>query len=296
VVEECRGLLDRGIHELCLVGQDLGSYGKDRGEEFFKGEFFEKGRSRLDTLFAAVSELPGSFWVRLLYIHPDNFPFQILEFFTRDSRFLPYFDLPFQHASAPLLAAMNRGGSKETYLRLIDHIRAALPDAVIRSTFLVGFPGETEEDFAELLDFQQKAALDWLGVFSYSREEDTPAYTMKNRVPKKIAAERQRIVEAAQLPLSGERMNRFIGRTLDVLVEEELSAPFSAAEAPRGAPAGGGASLGGSGEGLYLGRLFCQAPEIDGVTVITSDTALVPGSIVRGAVIRRAGIDLEVRV
>jgi ribosomal protein S12 methylthiotransferase len=266
VLGECRTLLERGIRELCFIGQDLGSYGKDRDG------ISAKGRTRLDALLVLVSELPGAFWVRLLYIHPDNFPFEILELFQKDSRLLPYFDLPFQHASKPLLRAMNRGGDRETYLRLLERIRSALPGAVIRSTFLAGFPGETEEDFAELLDFQKEAALDWLGVFCYSREEDTPAYRMKNQVPKKTAGERKRIIEEAQLSISAARMERFIGRTLDVLVEEEM------------------------GSGLYLGRLFCQAPEVDGSAVISCENPLVPGSLVRGRVTGRAGIDLEVRV
>jgi ribosomal protein S12 methylthiotransferase len=311
VLDECRTLLDRGIRELCLIGQDLGAYGRDGA-----GAFFKPGQNRLAELFDALSGLSGSFWIRLLYIHPDNFPLPLLEFFKRDRRFLPYFDLPFQHGSESLLRAMNRRGGADKYLRLLDAIREALPDAVIRSTFLVGFPGETEEDFDRLLEFQKKAAFDWLGVFCYSREEDTPAYTMKGRVPKKIAALRKRVVEEAQIPISEARMDRFIGRTLDVLVEEEFNAPGAAdpgaAAESSGAAAGGhdtpgaaaasaaaaensgGEGPGGDG-GLYLGRLYCQAPEVDGAAVITGSGPLVPGSMVRCRVTGRAGIDMEVR-
>jgi ribosomal protein S12 methylthiotransferase len=223
----------------------------------------------------ALASLSGSFWVRLLYIHPDNFPFEILEFCKNDPRFLPYFDLPFQHASPRLLRAMNRSGGPGAYLRLIAAIRVALPDAVIRSTFLVGFPGETEEDFAALTAFQEAARLDWLGVFSYSHEEGTPAYAMKPRVPKKTALERKRIIEEAQIPISEKQMDRFVGRSLDLLVEEAL-AP-SAEE---------------GGERIYLGRLFCQAPEVDGAAVLLSESSLAPGSMVRCTALRRTGFDL----
>ncbi|GHT76313.1 ribosomal protein S12 methylthiotransferase RimO [Spirochaetia bacterium] len=181
VVEECKRLLDRGIRELCLIGQDLGVYGSDL-----------PGKQSLSTLLEALSALEGQFWVRLLYIHPDNFPLPILDLCRRDGRFLPYFDIPFQHGAAGILRAMNRRGTAESYLTLIGKIRDTLPDAVIRSTFLVGFPGENLEDFEALLEFQEKARLDWAGAFTYSREEGTPAYGMKNRVAKRVAEERKR--------------------------------------------------------------------------------------------------------
>ncbi|GHT64717.1 ribosomal protein S12 methylthiotransferase RimO [Spirochaetia bacterium] len=262
VLAECRELLGRGIRELCLIGQDIGSYGKD----------FSDGKSLLPDLLEALSELEGDFWVRLLYIHPDNFPLPILDIIHRDKRFLPYFDLPFQHGSEKILAAMNRRGNAAAYLSLIETIRSRLPDTVIRSTFLLGFPGEADEDFRALLDFQDKAQLDWLGCFTYSREEDTPAYSMKNRVPKKLAAERKRMVEERQISISEKQMDRFVGREFDVLVEEAVDEE----------------------DGLYLGRLYCQAPEVDGAAVINSDRNLAPGAFVRGRVTGRAGFDLEV--
>ena len=290
IVEECRRLLERGIRELCLIGQDLGSYGLDLGGGEDAG---------LPALLETLSALEGQFWVRLLYIHPDNFPLPILDLFRRDERFLPYFDIPFQHGSAPLLRAMNRRGNADSYLRLTDTIRAALPDAVIRSTFLLGFPGETGADFEALLDFQNTLKLDWAGAFAYSREEGTPAYAMKNRVPKKLAAERKQIVEERQIPISQNRMERFIGRTMDVLVEERISA--AEAVAANAAANIAGSDPGHSPEaaddgGLYLGRLACQAPEVDGAAVISADRDLKPGTFVRGRVFARAGFDLEVRV
>jgi ribosomal protein S12 methylthiotransferase len=282
VVAECRRFLERGIRELCLVGQDLGSYGLDWPGRDPGGV--------LPELLGDLSALEGDFWVRFLYIHPDNFPRGILDLCRRDPRLLPYFDIPFQHGSAAVLRAMNRRGSAEAYLALIDTIRGALPDAVIRSSFLTGFPGETEDDFEALLEFQTRAALDWAGVFAYSREEGTPAYTMKGRVSKGLAAERKAIIEERQIPITWGRMDRFIGRTMDVLVEESVTAPGNRALSGREGP---------PREALYLGRLFCQAPEVDGAAVIDSFepgcTELRPGTFIRGRVYARAGFDLEVK-
>ncbi len=266
VVDECRGLLRRGVKELCLIGQDLGSYGVDGAAGTNPA-----GNCLLPELLDALSALEGQFWVRLLYIHPDNFPRRILDNCARDPRILPYFDLPFQHASPRVLRAMNRRGDSASYLALIADIRAAVPDATIRSTFLVGFPGETEEDFRALLDFQAAARLDWLGSFTYSREEGTAAYGMAGRVAKKVAAERKAAIEELQTRISEERMDRFVGRKLRLLVEEKVEGE----------------------DGLYLARAACQAPEVDGATVLSADTELVPGTFVTGLVFGRAGFDLD---
>ena len=262
IKDECKALLDRGIKELCLIGQDLGSYGMDFGAPV------------LPELLEAISRINGDFWLRLLYIHPDHFPHSILDILKEDRRFLPYFDLPFQHGSEKILRIMGRQGKAETYLSLIETIRGIFPDAVIRSTFMTGFPGETDNDFQNLLDFQEKAQLDWMGCFGYSREEDTPAYSMKPRIAKKISTERKKALEERQISITEKRMDRFVGRNFDVLVEEKIEGE----------------------DGLYLGRLPCQAPEVDGSAVISSDRDLAPGAIVQSRVFARAGVDLEVRV
>jgi len=267
IAEECRALLNRGIKELCIIGQDIGSY-----------------HDGLQKLLKAISALEGNFWVRLLYIHPDHFPAEILDLIEKDTRFLPYFDIPFQHASEKILAAMNRRGNSEKYLELIKNIRARLPNAVIRSTFLLGFPGETEEDFSALLDFQQKAKLDWLGCFAFSREEGTAAYSMKNRVPAKTAAARKKIIEEKQIPITEKNTERFVNQTLDVLVEEKFTG-------------NGGAE---NCEYIRLGRLYCQAPDIDGAAVIItheeSDEKLKLGTFIKCKVAARRGFDLEVHI
>jgi ribosomal protein S12 methylthiotransferase len=257
VLAEAEELLARGVRELILVAQDLGSFGTDRGA----GE--------LTALLRDLGRIGGEFWLRLLYIHPDHFPEEILELFASDTRLLPYFDLPFQHASAAVLSRMGRRGSAERYLALIRRIRERLPDAVLRSTFLVGFPGETEEDFHRLLEFQQVAELDWAGVFAYSREEGTPAYGFPGRVSRRLAAQRQSQVEQAQVPITRARLQRHLGRVLPVLIEEPVL-----------------------GEALSLGRAYLQAPEVDGLVVVRA-AGLEPGSLQRVRIERVAGVDLE---
>ena len=268
IIEECKILLGRGIKELCLIGQDLGSFGKD----------FTNDPGGLAGLMKALSRLEGDFWIRLLYIHQDNFPMSILGIIEQDKRFLPYFDIPFQHGSEKILQKMNRRGNCKTYLELIEKIRSRFDDAVIRTTFLTGFPGETEEDFELLLDFQQKARVDWLGCFAYSREEDTPAFGMKGRVAKKLSIERRGLVEERQIPITEKQMERFVSRNFEVLVEEKFEAHDNDKQ-----------------ETLYLGRLPFQAPEVDGAAVIISSRALELGAKLPCRVIARRGIDLEVK-
>jgi len=266
IVDECRTLLARGIKELCIIGQDIGAYGMEGMKV-----------SKLPELLNAISKQEGDFWVRLLYIHPDHFPLEILDIMEQDLRILPYFDIPFQHASQKILTAMNRTGlnqnnAAEKYLELLNVIRSRLPNAVIRSTLLTGFPGETDEDFAELLDFQQKAKIDWLGCFAYSREEGTAAFPMKGQVSEKTAALRKQTIEEKQIPITEKNMERFAGSEQLVLIEEQI-------------------------DDFWLGRLYCQAPDIDGATVITgSKVSLQTGSFVKCRILARRGFDLEAQV
>ena len=298
IIEECKTLLKRGIIELNIIGQDIGVYGEDFSNT-----------SRLPDLLNEISKLEGNFWVRLLYIHPDHFPLQILDTIERDKRFLPYFDIPFQHASTKILTAMNRNKHYYTlrdanyelslppqeipanrYLTLLEIIRRRLPNAVIRSTFLLGFPGETEDDFTELLDFQIKANLDWLGCFTYSREEETAAYSMKGRVPSKISVMRKSLIEEKQLKITEKNMNRFVDQVFDVLIEEEFASEETDTDE----------------EKIWLGRLYCQAPEVDGAAVVVcqpDDTRensangqnIKAGTFIKCKVTARLGFDLEVK-
>ncbi|WP_461255523.1 30S ribosomal protein S12 methylthiotransferase RimO [Treponema sp. R80B11-R83G3] len=317
VLEECNTLLDRGIRELCIIGQDIGAFGTDTAKCSASTEDTAKNAvkrsssiaitgaetaSKLPELLEAISSLKKKehFWVRLLYIHPDHFPLKILDLMEKDTRFLPYFDIPFQHASSKMLTAMNRHGSAEKYLALLETIRARLPNAVIRSTFLLGFPGETEEDFAQLLDFQEKANLDWLGCFAYSREEGTVAYSMKKRVPVKTAEKRKQIIEERQIPITEKNMNRFVSQNLEVLVEEQVAAGDTAAGDTAAGKSAAESTSSEESETLWLGRLYCQAPDIDGAAVIvkseTSEVNPQLGNFAKCRVIARRGFDLEVGV
>jgi len=256
VADAARGLLAAGAHELVLIAQDLGSYGRDRGA------------AELPALLGDLAALPGRFWVRLLYVHPDHFPLEVLPIMRDDPRFLPYLDVPFQHASPAILAAMGRKADPEANLRLVERIRAELPGAVLRSTFLVGFPGETDRDAELLAGFQEAAALDWVGVFTYSREEGTRAHDLPGRVPRRVADARRAAVEERQVPITWARRDRHLGAELDVLVEEPVE-----------------------GEELSIGRAYLQAPDVDGLTVVRA--ASEPGTVVRIRIERRNGFDLE---
>ncbi|MBN2049568.1 MAG: 30S ribosomal protein S12 methylthiotransferase RimO [Spirochaetales bacterium] len=259
ILKEVRDLLDRGIFELNLIGQDLGSFGRDTGE------------GNIADLLSDITRLRGDFWVRLLYIHPDNFPEQILEICREDPRILPYFDIPFQHGSPGVLQKMGRRGTAGDYLNLADRIRTALPGAVLRTTFLVGFPGETREAFAELVDFQRRLQPDWLGVFTWSREEGTAAASMSRFTApsRKTAEARREALMAAQENLTAEAMKRFLRRELPVLVEEPVT-----------------------GEDLALGRIYAQAPEVDGLTVIDA-AGLKGGDVTVCRITGVRGYDLE---
>jgi ribosomal protein S12 methylthiotransferase len=257
IIDEVTYLLDLGIIELNLVAQDLGSFGIDRGKE------------ELTTLFRSLACLPQHFWLRPLYIHPDRFLHEILDIIKADSRFLPYFDIPFQHASEKILRLMGRKGDSSRYLRLIEEIRDKIPGAVIRSTFLVGFPGECDHDFSSLLDFQKRAAINWLGCFAYSREEGTPAFTLPGRVKKSVILLRKREIESRQISVTEKWLDSIVGSCLDVLIEESVE-----------------------GEELSLGRSYMQAPEVDGLIVIHGKH-LVPGTITRVKIVRRNGMDID---
>jgi ribosomal protein S12 methylthiotransferase len=264
ILADAETLLGMGAKEIALIAQDIASWGTD----------FATPGDRLTTLIRRMLRVPEEFWLRLLYIHPDHFPEELLEIVAADPRVLPYFDLPFQHASVPILRAMGRSGSPTAYLSLIDTIRASLPDAVIRSTFLVGFPGEDDADRKALLDFQRHAEIDWLGVFEYSSEEGTRARSLG--VPG--AAERRRAkrfreeLESRQTPITWRRLDRFVGRDLPVLIEE----PFVDSD-------------------LAIGRAYLNAPEVDGNVVVHGDR-LAEGALVRCRIFKRNGFDLEAEV
>lgn len=268
VVAEVKHLAESGLREINLIAQDLGSYGVDL-------EDGGSGVCLLSDLLKEIDALPGDFIVRMLYIHPDNFPLEILDICAKSSRILSYFDIPFQHASADILAAMNRRGNAEKHLELLSAIRSKLPDAVVRTTFLCGFPGEGKDDVQDLEDFIKEARLEWAGFFSYSREEDTPAYNMeserKHNSKQKSVEKTVEKLQELQSAVTTEAFGRFIGKKLSLLVEESVEM-----------------------EDLYLCRAWFQAPEVDGLVVLHADEgSLLPGSFVDAEITGINGIDLE---
>lgn len=265
VVDEVRSLVGRGVKEINLIGQDLAAYGcgKDDG-------FTGSGRSHLRELMEALSAIPGQFWVRLLYIHPDHFNTDILDLMEKDARFLPYFDIPFQSGDDGIIRAMNRHGTAESYISLIKTIRTRFPESAIRTTFLTGFPGESEEAAENTRAFLKSIQSDWSGCFAYSTEEGTPAAKMKGKVPHKKAEARAAALGEIQAAITQERLKARVGKVYDVLIEEIIE------------------NKDGTDEGLAIGRAWFQAPEVDGSVVISYDLddeeavrQVVPGAVVR---------------
>ena len=282
ILDEIKQLLEDGVYEINLIGQDLAVYGKELG-------------TSLSSLLKKIAKFKGDFIVRPLYIHPDHFTDDIIEAIKSSSKLLPYFDIPFQSADDAIIRAMNRTGSYKKYSDLIKKIRTELPEATLRTTFLTGFPGETDEAAENTARFLQEIQPDWSGCFPYSREEDTPAYNMKPRVPAKTARARAARLEELQAAITAERLNRYVGKELNILVEELVT------EASQDSAAEDGASE-TSLEGLAIGRAWFQAPEVDGSVVIRYDLddkkaveAMAPGAVVTVKVLASTGVDLDSR-
>ena len=262
ILKEAERLIESGVYEINIVAQDLGAYGTDDG-----------GPSRFVELMDRLSSLPGDFVLRMLYIHPDTFPEGLIELVKERKKILPYLDIPFQHADERVLHAMKRTGNREKYLALIRRIREALPEAVIRTTIMLGFPGEDRKAFDEVMRFSEEARFDWMGSFLYSREEDTPAFDMRSEdeheKAHKKAARWQKELEALQQRITEENLQRFVGHEYIALVEEQIE-----------------------GEELAIGRIYSEAPDVDGLTVIMG-RGMKSGDRVRVGITRVRGIDLE---
>ena len=208
-----------------------------------------------------------------------------------DERFLPYFDVPFQSGADNTIHAMNRKGSFEKYVQLVEKIREVLPQTVLRTTFLTGFPGETDEDAKITRDFLQRIKPQWSGCFPYSREEDTPAYNQKPRVAQKIAAKRAQQLEEMQVSITENQLTKYVGTKTKVLIEEIIEVDENNAEEDE------------LFEGLAIGRAWFQAPEVDGNVVIRYDrddekqaAVMKSGNVVNVQVIAVSGVDLDSRL
>ena len=262
VVAEAERLIREGIYEINVIAQDLGAYGLDL-----------YGRSRFTELMETLAHIEGDFVLRMLYIHPDTFPMDLIDLVAREEKILPYFDIPVQHADERILKAMRRSGSGDKYASLFAAIREKNSDAVIRTTLMLGFPGEDGAAFETLIAFIRKAQPDWMGSFTYSREEDTPAYSMRNKKEHdkahKEALKWQKELEEVQSEITAHRLQRFVGKEYWALVEEKIE-----------------------GEDLAIGRIYSEAPDVDGLTVIMGRD-MKSGDKVRVGIRSVRGVDLE---
>jgi ribosomal protein S12 methylthiotransferase len=235
VVAEAEQLVAQGVRELTLIGQDTTCYGEDLGM-----------KDGLAQLLDSLARIPDLKWLRFLYAYPNKVTGRLLDTIARHDNICKYLDMPLQHASAAVLKSMRRGGNADIFLKTIERVRATVPDVAIRTTFITGFPGESEADFAVLSDFVRAAQLDWLGVFSYSDEEGSGAFNLGNKVPSRTIEARRRSLMRLQQSISRKSRARQVGRRFDLLVEGPSE------ETPL----------------LWEGRTHHQAPEIDGKVYI----------------------------
>jgi len=235
LVKEATHLASQGVKELVLISQDSTSYGTDLG--------MQDGLASLLEALAGVKRLR---WIRVLYAYPNLFSDRLIDVMNSSPKICKYVDMPLQHASANVLKAMKRGGTRRSLTRLINHIRRRIPDVTLRTTMIVGFPGETKADFDILKDFCREMEFDRLGVFTYSDEEDTIAFGSGPKIPARTAESRRRVLMKQQEAISARKNRTLIGRRLPILVE----------------------GLSQESDLLLQGRLESQAPEIDGICLI----------------------------
>ena len=244
IVDEAKRLADNGVKEIILVGQDLTQYGAD-----------ENRRNALPELLARLNNIEALRWIRLLYCYPSRITPELIDAVALLERVAKYIDIPIQHGDNKMLAAMNRRGKAEDYIRVIDELRTRVPGIALRSTFIVGFPGETDEAFRNLMEFVKRVRMDRVGTFTYSREEGTPAYNMSGQVSVRKARARLDKLMRLQQQISLECNSAFVGKELEVLVE------------------------GRTEDGVLFGRSYRDAPEIDGLVYLPGANA-EPGSFV----------------
>ncbi len=264
IVREAESLAARGVRELLLVSQDTTFYGVDRGE-----------RGALARLLRALDDIDGLAWIRLLYLYPTTITDEVLAAMAECDKVCRYIDLPLQHASTGVLRRMRRPGTRRTYERLLRRIRDRVPGVTLRTTFIVGFPGETEADIAELESFVRDTEFDHVGVFTYSHEEGTRAHGLKDDVPARVKRGRRNRIMALQKRLVARRQRNRIGTEIEVLIDGP------SADSPL----------------VLQGRLEGQAPEIDPVVYLTDcdPTAYAPGSLVAARIVGARDYDLAAR-
>ena len=244
LVREAQSLTKQGVKELILVAQDSTCYGLDI-----------YGKRSLDSLLRALSDASGAEWIRLMYAYPSKFPKEILPVIAERDNICSYIDMPMQHISTQMLKSMRRGITRKTTEELIHHIKETVPGITLRTTFIVGYPGETEEDFQELCDFVSTGALDRMGVFTYSQEDDTYAYILGDPISQEVKDERRTILMDIQKQISHDANQELIGKRVRAMVEQEIN-------------------------GEYQCRTEKDAPEVDNELYVRSDKPLKPGDMI----------------
>lgn len=257
IILETQKLVKGGVKELILIAQDLTFYGLDIYKE-----------RKLSTLLESLAQIPGLDWIRLQYAYPSQFPMDVLPIMNRYSNICKYLDMPLQHISDSMLKSMRRGITQKRTLELLDEIRKQVPGISIRTTLISGYPGETEKDFEELLEFVENQKFDRLGIFNYSHEEQTHAFTLEDNVPEEIKQERSEIIMEAQQSISLENNLKKVGSYLKILIDRKEG-------------------------GFWVGRTEFDSPEVDNEVLIDAQSHyLEPGQFYTMRIDRAEHFDL----
>lgn len=246
IVDEAKTLAAQGVKEVVLISQDTSLYGRDLYKE-----------NKLPELLTAISEVGGIEWIRFLYCYPERIGDELLDVMATNPKVCHYLDIPLQHADKSVLRGMHRPGDRETFENLIKKIREKVPDMVIRTTVMTGFPGETDEQFEELAEFVKAMKFDNLGCFAFSPEEGTVAAEREDQIDEEVKVHRQDLIMQLQHDIVLENNKKFLGKTLKVLVDGYNSY-----------------------DDTYVGRFYGQVPDIDGTVLFTSPRELTPGEFV----------------
>lgn len=251
IVDEAKTLAAQGVKEVVLISQDTSLYGRDLYKE-----------NKLPELLTAISEVEGIEWIRFLYCYPERIGDELLDVMATNPKVCHYLDIPLQHADKSVLRGMHRPGDRETFEALIRKIREKVPDMVIRTTVMTGFPGETDEQFEELAEFVKAMRFDNLGCFAFSPEEGTVAAEREDQLDEEVKVHRQDLIMQLQHDIVLENNKKFLGKTLKVLVDGYNSY-----------------------DDTYVGRFYGQVPDIDGTVLFTSPRELTPGEFVEVSIL-----------
>ena len=246
LLKQAMDMAEQGVKELILVAQETTVYGKDL-----------YGKKSLHILLKELCKIQGIRWIRILYCYPEEIYDELIQVMKEEEKICNYLDLPIQHAGDPVLKRMGRRTTKAELVEIIEKLRREIPDIILRTTLITGFPGETEEDHQELMDFVDQMEFDRLGVFTYSQEEDTPAASMEGQIPEELKEERKDQLMELQQEISLEKGQQRVGQVVSVMIEGQIS-----------------------GESAYIGRTYGDAPKVDGYIFVQTGELLVTGDFV----------------